>query len=300
VSDRPPRLSIGLPVYNGERYVGEAIDSILGQAYGDFELVVSDNASTDGTREICESYARRDPRVRFLRQPVNLGASANFNEVLSRARAPRFKWACADDRLAAGFLESGMREMDACPSVVLCYGQTTMIDDDGRPLGPSPQGLDLREDDVAERFRLARERSGYLNVLQGILRTDVLRETAQFGAYPGADEALVVELTLRGPFHEIEAPMLFRRFHAEAASAGTTLAARQDHLDPSSRGRLSLWHWRHAAEHVKTIGRAPLPLREKARLLGVVAKGMVRQRYQHRRELQDAIAHLARRLKPRL
>src|SRR5688572_28337892 len=94
---KAPLVSIGLPVYNGERFLSEALDSLLGQTLADFELIVSDNASTDRTAEICLAYAARDARVRYVRQQTNIGAIRNWNFVARQARGQYFKWASAND-----------------------------------------------------------------------------------------------------------------------------------------------------------------------------------------------------------
>ena len=96
-----PRLSIGLPVYNGERYIGEAFEALLGQTYEDFELIVSDNASTDGTPEICLRYARQDRRVRYIRQERNIGLIPNHTFLIQQARGELYKCAAHDDLYAA-------------------------------------------------------------------------------------------------------------------------------------------------------------------------------------------------------
>ena len=100
-----PRVSIGLPVYNGERYLRESIDSILAQTFQDFELVVCDNASTDETARICEEYAERDPRVRYFRNARNIGGINNANLTFERSRGDLFRWAAHDDVCAPVLLE---------------------------------------------------------------------------------------------------------------------------------------------------------------------------------------------------
>src|SRR5882762_8329729 len=92
-----PRLSLGLPVYNGEEYLAESLDALLGQSYGDFELVISDNASADGTEEICRQYADKDSRIRYVRQPKNIGATPNHNYLFEVCRTELFKWVSHDD-----------------------------------------------------------------------------------------------------------------------------------------------------------------------------------------------------------
>src|SRR5262245_57216615 len=96
-STEVPRVSIGLPVYNGAKYLAEAIDSLLEQTFSDFELIISDNGSTDATPAICEEYAAKDGRIRFLRQEINRGLAWNWNCVLEESRGAYFKWAACDD-----------------------------------------------------------------------------------------------------------------------------------------------------------------------------------------------------------
>jgi len=281
-----------MPVYNGEAYLAEAIESILAQEFTDYELTISDNASTDGSPAIAASYARRDARVRVTRNDHNIGAVENFNRLCRRARGVYFKWAAADDRVAPGFLTAAVAELEAAPAAVLCYGRTTLIEANGTLIGEYAQGLDLRESDVVTRFRRASERSGLLHVLHGVARRDVMHRTVLHETFPGSDEALVVELALHGAIHEIDAPMLFRRLHPEAASASKTAADRQEHLDPKTAGRLVLWYSTHASAHLRSILRAPLSRTVKLRLMGIVLRGMVARRDKHLGELKAALGTL--------
>src|SRR5215472_3946539 len=100
-----PRLSIGLPVYNGEDYLAESLEALLGQSYEDFELIISDNASTDSTADICRRYEKQDSRIRYVRQPRNIGAGPNHNYVVRHARGELFKWAAHDDLYARDLLK---------------------------------------------------------------------------------------------------------------------------------------------------------------------------------------------------
>ena len=113
MDERVAAVSVGLPVYNGARYLPAAIDSLLSQTFEDFELIISDNGSTDETERICRGYAARDPRVRYVRSDVNRGLLWNFRNVLELARAPRFKWMAHDDICAPEFLRRCMEELDA-------------------------------------------------------------------------------------------------------------------------------------------------------------------------------------------
>src|SRR5690348_12208016 len=123
------KVAIGMPVWNGEAFLAEAIESVLGQTYGDLELVISDNASTDATAEICHGYAQRDSRIRYIRQDRNIGAGPNHVEVFRRSSSAYFKWASHDDVLEPGFLEACVRVLDESDAVVLCSPATLLINE---------------------------------------------------------------------------------------------------------------------------------------------------------------------------
>ena len=133
-----PRLSIGMPVYNAERYLAEALDGFLAQTFQDFEIIVSDNASSDRTAEICLSFAERDPRIRYFRNARNLGAIPNFNRVFELSRAPLFKWAAHDDLYHPRYLQTCVRILDDDPDVILAHSSTAFVDDHGKPFPVDP------------------------------------------------------------------------------------------------------------------------------------------------------------------
>jgi glycosyltransferase involved in cell wall biosynthesis len=148
-----PAVSIGLPVYNGERYLGVALDSLLSQDYADFELIISDNASVDRTAGICREYAAQDRRIRYFRNEYNIGINPNFNRPLQLARAPLFRWAAHDDLVDREFLGACVELLRAAPDAVLAQSHVRIIDTDGRDLGTYDGGLAGTESaDLAERF----------------------------------------------------------------------------------------------------------------------------------------------------
>ncbi len=126
-----PRVSIGLPVWNGEVFLPKALDSLLAQTFTDFELIISDNASTDATEEICKSYGARDRRIRYYRNDENLGLQANTQRVLDLATAPLFMWACHDDMWDPTYLAKMVAELDRDSSLVLAGSNTASIDERG-------------------------------------------------------------------------------------------------------------------------------------------------------------------------
>ena len=120
---KKPRVSIGLPVYNGEAHIEEAISSILAQSYRDFELVISDNGSKDKTQQICSEYAKRDRRIFYYRFEKNIGAARNFNRVFDLSSGEFFKWAASDDVIAPEYLSKCLSVLEQNPSVVLVHSK---------------------------------------------------------------------------------------------------------------------------------------------------------------------------------
>jgi len=218
-------VSVGMPVFNGEHFLPQAIVSILGQTFANLELVISDNASTDGTEEICQSYARTDKRVRYFRNSQNLGAAWNYNRVFRLSQGRYFKWAAADDVCSLHYLERCVPILEASSDVVLCYGRTRLIDEQGKALGDYDDRLDLRDDSPAGRFvgflRSVRE----CNAVFGVIRRSVLAGTSLIGSYVGSDRWLLGELSLRGEFVEIPEYLFYRRVHPRASSSNKSLEA---------------------------------------------------------------------------
>ena len=138
MTQSPPKVSLGLPVYNGETFLAETLDSLLAQTFDDFELVISDNASTDDSQQICERYAALDPRVRYVRQVENRGAAWNFGEVFRLARGEYFKWCAHDDVCLPEFLAECVKVLDETPSVAWCMTGIEVIDRFGNPLDDVP------------------------------------------------------------------------------------------------------------------------------------------------------------------
>lgn len=293
-----PRVSIGMPVYNGERFVGQAIDSLLCQSYSNFELLVSDNASTDGTYEICRRLAALDSRIVLSRNPSNLGAAANFDRVFRMSQGEYFKWACADDVCDATLVQHCVDVLDADADVVLCYGRTIMVDEQGRELERCADGLDLQSSDVHARFARAGGHFGRLNVLQGLMRAAKLRETRRYGNYLGSDLVLMVELSLRGKLVELPLPLLYRRMHPGAAASSATDSDRLAHLDPTAAHRHPMIMWRLHCEQSKAVWLAPLSLVTRSRLELAVLISALRQRERLWEELRGMMRHARRRASP--
>lgn len=121
----PPKITIGVPVYNGAAGLAAALESILSQSFRNFEMIISDNGSTDATATIAEEYVVKDKRIRYIRQPINLGAMANFRFVLEQACTPYFMWAAADDIRSPDFLHENFSYLEAHPECVASTSPNT-------------------------------------------------------------------------------------------------------------------------------------------------------------------------------
>ncbi len=273
-----PRVSIGIPVYNGENYLAETIDAILDQTFTDFELVIADNASTDRTEEICRSYAENDPRIRYHRQRKNLGAAPNYNDVFRRSRASYFMWMAHDDLILRTYLERCVSALDERPDCVVAYAMFRFIDGQGRAIGAGEPRPGLASPDVAERIRHAIHayRNGGASdaVVFGLMRRSALMDTSLHGSYTGSDRTLLMELALLGPFYEIPEQLFLNRDHAGRSVRRKVERwghGREAWFDTSRQGRIVFPNWRRLGSFTAATLRSPVGARNKARCLRVIA-----------------------------
>jgi glycosyltransferase involved in cell wall biosynthesis len=225
-----PRVSVGMPVYNGERFLEEALDSILGQSFEDFELVISDNASVDGTEAICRRYASKDDRIRYFRARRNYGIAENFNAVFRLSRGEYFKWAASDDVCGREYLERAVDVLDHDSSIVVAWAKTRAIDESGSLLEWSMEISDLNapwsvhsHDPVVRFRRLVRNWWWAAGPFYGLIRARALDSTQLHRRHTGGDQLLLAELSLLGRFYEIPEELFFvrRSRHSAHLSAGT-------------------------------------------------------------------------------
>ena len=292
-SKQVPLISVGMPVYNGERFVAESIESVLAQTEGGFELIIADNASTDGTEAICRDYAARDPRIRYVRNDSNIGAAGNYNKLVQLARAEYFRWSNADDLLAPTLHEQCLATLRAHPEAVLAYGKTVLIDSKGETIEPYEDDLDINDPQPSERLRRFWEQVGMTNAIYGLMRPAAVRRTHVFGdgTLPAADTAFMAELIMHGGFVEIQAPLFFRRMHE-----GTTILARTDRARENrfwtgtgSDARFRMPVLRQNLRYLKRIWRLDASIGEKMRLTGYIVRRLVWARTAVASELVAAV-----------
>ena len=248
-------VAIGMPVWNGEKFLQEAIESILAQTYGDFALVISDNSSTDATAEICQTYAKSDARINYIRQQTNIGAAANHNEVFRRSSGRYFKWAAHDDVLAPDFLQKCVRVLEEDERSVLCSPATVLINEDGSPVSYSVEqnamvdrygrkwpvtpekNPQLMSAAPADRFAALLLKTTMCLEIFGLTRRSALEKTSLQPRYVGGDKVVLAQLCLLGRFHLLESPLFYRRCHPgqfSAARSGSYQAmwfsGKKDHI----------------------------------------------------------------------
>jgi glycosyltransferase involved in cell wall biosynthesis len=265
-----------MPVYNAERYIEDALDSILDQSLEDFELIISDNASTDRTDEICHSYAKKDPRIRYMRQRRNYGVIQNFNHVLQVSTGRYFKWAASDDLCGRDYLRRAVDILDADPSVVLVWARTIGIDENGDEVEVPAELSDLNSPisvyspNPVVRFRRLMRHMWWVNgPFYGVIRADAL-ENRLHPIHMSGDQILLTELSLLGRFYEIPDVTFQSRVHTGKSSRVSTLKERALLVDPPLRGRSTLGWWKlvrgypqRIAMYLSTISRAPISRSQK-------------------------------------
>jgi glycosyltransferase involved in cell wall biosynthesis len=280
MSEQTPRVSIGLPVYNGAAYVGAAIESLLAQTFTDFELIISDNASTDNTETICRSYANRDSRIRYYRQADNRGAIWNYNHVFELSRAMYFKWASHDDLCAPTFLERCVEQLDNNPEIVLCYTQGAKIDQFGQRMMEDPEdafgpkgvvhtaeaGFPRQHHDSPKphkRFLGVLLGSSWSADFFGVMRADVLRKTCMNPYCYGGEKVLSAEIALHGPVREIPDTLFLQRIHPNASGSRNAAEAQRQFVNPRRAKRFTSTRLRLLFGYVRAVQNTRLSLGER-------------------------------------
>ena len=261
-----PTVSIGLPVFNGEQFLEQSLDSILSQTYTNFELIISDNASSDRTESICRQYAERDARLRYYRQPRNRGVTWNFRQVALLARGEYFLWIAHDDRFAPEYLERCHGFLQNNTTTVLCYSKAVEMDEYGTQLTRKEQVLRADAPFPHQRFREMIRMEHNCEFIFGMMRTTVLKKTSIHGDFPDSDRCVLAELALYGEFHELPEYLFFHREHAQRVTKQfPTRQERMLRLNPDRRLRMVFPHFRQFCEYLTAIHRAPLRCLESIR-----------------------------------
>lgn len=271
---RVPLVSIGVPVFNGASTLARALDNLLSQDYGNLEIIISDNASTDDTPHICEQYVRLDPRVRYYRAERNFGAPWNFNRAFDLSSGEYFMWAAHDDERAPSYVSACVERLEQSPEAVLCQTHTVvLIDDQVQPL--CIWRLDTFEaaTSLVDRYRETLRRLP-ATAIYGVFRSSAMRRTKRFQRVIGSDHAFMEELSIHG--HFVQVPRTLFRYWGRAE---------WNTIDQDARGWLGVSRkpWWYVPFFMVFLNRcsrlihAPIPAAMKVRLSFVLASHQARQ-----------------------
>ncbi len=267
-----PLVSIGVPVCNGERYLEQALESLRAQTFRDIEIIICDNASTDGTERICRRHARCDGRVRYIRHDTNIGAGPNFNRAFMVSSGTYFKWAAHDDYCAPAFVERCVEVMQRDSGIVLCTSNIIWVDEHGAFIRKvTYPSAGVGSDRPYERFaRMSATGHGCFDVF-GLIRRDTLAHTALIDSFIGSDRALLAHLSLLGRIHRIDEDLFFSRDHSGRSIRALRLRERGSWWDPALVGKPAFPWWRLLRAYGAIIRSAPLERAERARCYASLA-----------------------------
>nr|WP_127080833.1 glycosyltransferase [Dulcicalothrix desertica] len=257
-----PKLSIGLPVYNGEKFLAFSLDSLLSQTFQDFELIISDNASTDRTQDICRAYIQKDQRIKYYRNHTNIGCARNFSRVFDLSCGEYFKWASYDDLHDPTFLTKCIQILDNDPSVILCHSQTDFINEKGEYIGDYEIYFNTDSPKPHRRFHELLVKH-FCYQCYGVIRRNALLATPPMGGYGAADAIFLLRLSLLGRFYEIPEHLFFARNHSQQSLTMfwkehmkfkmlPDFYAYAVWFDSANRGKILLPHWRIFWEYMRS------------------------------------------------
>lgn len=273
IQDQSPLVSIGLPIFNGEKFVREAIDSILAQTFTDFELIIADNASSDRTEIICREYAAQDSRIRYHRNATNIGGCNNHNLTFELSRGKYFCWVAHDDLCDRQMLAKYVEVLENNPSVVLCYSKIVVVNENKEEL--YTQSYELASSTKPDqRFRALAQDHNVIMIF-GLIRADTLRQTQLQPNYPESDLVFLAELSLYGQFYQFSQPFYYRRYHQNQSislykdryqrMAWCNLKKREIQQHPLIEAvqNYFYYHWLQFSHCFLAITRSPLSIKEK-------------------------------------
>lgn len=298
------RVSLGMPVYNGASFLEATLETILGQTFTDFELVISDNASTDSTADICKKIAAKDSRVTYFQNTKNLGAAPNYNRLVELTSGQYFKWVAHDDPLDPAYLQKCIEVLDQHPDIVVCYPSTIMIDETGADTGADPRDtLDVYAETPHARlngYLDSSHRNRKCHAVFGVIRREALVKTALIGAYARSDFILLAELAILGKFKQLDEKLFFRLEHAQSSVlANPDLDDRDKWFDTSITKSTKLKQLFWFREYLRAIASSDFSAAEKLRCYMQLHVWLRRNRKHIYRELRGYVGQKLRR-PPRL
>jgi glycosyltransferase involved in cell wall biosynthesis len=278
-----PIVSIGIPVYNSEKYLEATLKSLLNQGFQDFEIIISDNGSTDSTPVICRKYEQMDSRIHYHRSEISYGPGWNFNHAFDLCNSKYFKWQAHDDLLTPDFLEKCVEILDTRPDVILAHSCTVQIDSQGHQTkGINLTRINTDHERPSVRLRSILMPEKYLGCeIFGLIRMDIMRKSPRKPSCAHGDLIFLCCLSVYGRFYQIPEPLFQFRIHSEQSmqTLPTHMAGLRkrrffpfsgplpptDWWDPSKKGKVDFPTWRFYGRLFSFVQRHPMPLAEKLR-----------------------------------
>lgn len=245
-------VTVGMPVRNGEKFIGDAIGSVLRQTHASLRLVIADNASTDGTEDICRSHARRDDRVTYHRHPENIGAGPNFDFAYHMADGtPFFRWMAHDDMLAPTCLERSVAALRTVPEATLCQTDVIVLRGGQRTVARRMPDMDVPR--PSDRLASVMMAPHWCFDVFAVIRSDALKRTGLLSRYYGADRGLLAELALIGPFTVVDEPLFINRDHRDRSMRALDPRQQQIWNDPKASRQAVAMHWERWRDYRRAV-----------------------------------------------
>lgn len=202
-------VTVAIPVYNEERFLRESLDSVINQDYKNIEILISDNASSDGTKSICLEYVEKDNRIEYERHQENIGAANNFFRLIDKGRGNYFVWLAGHDKWSANLLSECVKLLCQTPNATVAYGTPAWINESGEVMPTNSGWYDTRGCNPVVRFFTIFW--GSMNPVLGVIRRDHLSDFTRDRNYVGTDLVLLTELALKGEFIHAREAVFYRR-----------------------------------------------------------------------------------------
>lgn len=261
-----------MPAYNAAGTLESAVECLLSQTFGDFVLVISDNASADDTLTIARRFERQDSRVRVVAHPQNIGANLNYAGLVRHASGEYFKWASSNDWCAPTFLQRCVEVLDSRADVVIAVPRCRSFASNPSEYTTYPHDIDALQDDPVARFRHVYYHLALNNVFNGVIRMSALKRTRGVEHYPSSDVILMVHMALLGKLFLLDEALFYRRLEAKSATHLMTPEQVHRHHYPTTTSRALLPSWRRALALLDAVVTSPLGANAKARALLAVAR----------------------------
>lgn len=210
---KEPLVSIGLAVRNGQDYLCESLDSLLGQTYKNFELIISDNVSDDDTHKICEEYVRKDYRIRYIRQKENIGGYRNYDFLKNEAKGEYFMWTTHDDKWDKNFIEKCLAKLKEDSGAIVAFANWDAFFNSGERIHHPPEQYFSFEKDIYTRLKsyiLLRSSQGKIEMIYGLWKKNALKNMYSATEFY-SDDNFMFKMSFEGPFIFINEILFFKR-----------------------------------------------------------------------------------------